>query len=153
MEALARTDSATLVRERIACYPGAVRMPANAVELYIVRDFLTPKECAALIASIVADRVPSPVVSNDPVPSYRTSETCYLYAGPDDVTAVETKLDALTGLDPRYGEGMIILRCDHPVDRNAGIFGNHFVAEADRVRREASVRGDSGNLFGAGWTD
>lgn len=106
LEALARTDSATLVRERIACYPGAVRIPANAVELYIVRDFLTHEECAALIASIEANRVPSPVVSDDPVPSYRTSETCYLYAGPDDVTAVETKLDALTGLDPRYGEAL-----------------------------------------------
>ncbi len=106
LEALARTESATSVREWIACYPGAVRMPANAVELYIVRDFLTSAECAALIASIDANRVPSPVVSDDPVPSYRTSETCYLYPGPDDVTAVETKLDALTGLDPIFGEAL-----------------------------------------------
>jgi hypothetical protein len=49
-----------------------------------------------LIALIDANRVPSPVVSDDPVPSYRTGETCYLYAGPDAV-AVETKLDLPTG--------------------------------------------------------
>ncbi|MEG8052258.1 2OG-Fe(II) oxygenase [Sphingomonas aerolata] len=62
--------------------------------------------CATLIALIDADRVPSPVVADDPRPAYRTSETCYLYAGPDAVTAVETRLDALTGLEPRYGEAL-----------------------------------------------
>jgi prolyl 4-hydroxylase len=105
-DALARSASAGSVRERIACYPNAVRMPASAVELYIVRDFLSAEECAALIALIDANRVPSPVVSDDPVPSYRTSETCYLYAGPDAVTTVEARLDQLTGLDPRYGEAL-----------------------------------------------
>jgi prolyl 4-hydroxylase len=50
-----------------------------------------------LIALIDANRALSPVVSDDPVPSYRTGETCYLYAGPD-AAAVETKLDLPTGL-------------------------------------------------------
>jgi prolyl 4-hydroxylase len=81
-------------------------MPTNGVELYILRNFLTLDECASLIALIDANRVPSPVVSDDPVPSYRTSEACYLYAGPDAVTAVETKLDLLIGLEPRYGEAL-----------------------------------------------
>jgi prolyl 4-hydroxylase len=62
-----------------------------------------------LIALIDANRVPSPVVSDDPVPSYRTGETCYLYAGPDAV-AVETKLDLPAGLEPRYGEALQGLR-------------------------------------------
>lgn len=104
--ALARSESAADVRERIACYPDAVRLPASGMELYVVRNFLTLDECAALIALIDANRVPSPVVSDDPVPSYRTSETCYLYSGPDAVRSVETKLDQLTGLDPRYGEAL-----------------------------------------------
>ncbi len=106
LEALSRAESASAVRDRIACYPKAVRMPANGVELYIVRNFLSLDECAALIASIDANRVPSPVVADSPVPSYRTSETCYLYPGPEAVTAVETRLDALTGLEPRYGEAL-----------------------------------------------
>ncbi len=106
MEALGRSDSAGHVRERIAHYAGAVRIPANDVELYVVRNFLTLEECAALIELIDANRVPSPVVSDDPVPSYRTSETCYLYPGPDAVTAVESKLDDLTGLEPIFGEAL-----------------------------------------------
>jgi prolyl 4-hydroxylase len=106
VEALGRAESAASVREQLACYPGAVRMPANGLELYIVRDFLNPDACAALIALIDSNRVPSPVVSDKPVASYRTSETCYLYAGPDAVTAVESRLDALTGLDPRHGEAL-----------------------------------------------
>lgn len=80
LEALGRADSAAQAREQIMCYPNAVRMPANGNDLYVVRNFLTLDECAALIALIDAGRVPSPVVSDDPVPSYRTSETCYLYA-------------------------------------------------------------------------
>jgi prolyl 4-hydroxylase len=106
LDALGRSDSAALVRERVECYPGAVRMPAGDLELYIVRNFLTAAECTSLIALIDANRVPSPVVADDPVPSYRTSETCYLYAGPSAVDAVETKLDQLTGLDARYGEAL-----------------------------------------------
>ena len=106
VEALARAESAAQVREQILCYPGAVRIPASGIELYIVRNFLPLDVCATLIALIDADRVPSPVVADDPRPAYRTSETCYLYAGPDAVTAVETRLDALTGLEPRYGEAL-----------------------------------------------
>ena len=106
MEALTRADSAIGVRERIACYPDAVRIPANSVELYIVRNFLSVEECDALIALIDDNRVPSPVVADNPVPLSRTSETCYLYAGPGPVTVVETKLDALTGLEPRFGEAL-----------------------------------------------
>lgn len=106
IEALGRADAAARVRDRLLCYPGAVRMPANGMELYIVRDFLTLDECAALIALIEANRVPSPVVGDAPVSSHRTSETCYLYPGPAPVTAVETKLDLLTGLEPRYGEAL-----------------------------------------------
>jgi len=106
VEALGRSSSAERVRERIAAFPDAVRMPANGVELYIVRNFLTRDDCAALVALIDANRVPSPVVSDDPVPSYRTSETCYLYRGPDAVTVVEDRLDLLTGLEPCYGEAL-----------------------------------------------
>ena len=104
MEALGRSDSAARVRERIVHYPGAVRIPASDVELYIVRNFLSLEECAALVALIDADRVPSPVVADDPVPSYRTSETCYLYPGPDAVAVVESKLDELTGIESIFGE-------------------------------------------------
>ena len=43
-------------------------------------------------------------MSDDPVPAFRTSETCYLYPANPAVAAVETRLDALTGIDPIHGE-------------------------------------------------
>ena len=103
-DAWRRSDAAAIVRDRIMSFAGAVRMPANGLELYVIRNFLTPAQCAELIAVIDSDRIPSPVVSDDPVPAYRTSETCYLYPANAVVAAVETGLDRLTGIDPVQGE-------------------------------------------------
>lgn len=103
-EAWGRADAAVAVRDRITEFPGALRMPAKGVELYIVRNFLTLAQCADLTAIIDADRIPSPVVADDPVPAYRTSETCYLRPAETVVAAVETALDELTGIDPVHGE-------------------------------------------------
>lgn len=104
IEASARAEAAALVRDRIAEHPDTVRIPAGDLELSVVRDFLTAEECAALIAIIDANRIPSPVVSDDPVPAYRTSETCYLSPANAVVAAVEARLDALLGIDPVHGE-------------------------------------------------
>jgi prolyl 4-hydroxylase len=103
-EALARSDAAALVREQIADFPGSVRLPARDLEIYVIRDFLTQAQCTELINLIDADRIPSPVVSDDPVPAYRTSETCYLYPVSAVVASVERSLDQLTGIDPVHGE-------------------------------------------------
>jgi len=104
IEASARADAAALVRDQIAEYPDTVRMPAGDLELSVVRDFLTAEECAELITIIDANRIPSPVVSDDPVPAYRTSETCYLSPTDAVVAAVEARLDALLGINPVHGE-------------------------------------------------
>ena len=106
LEALGRSHSARAVREQILDSGTAVRLPVTAVELYVVRDFLTAPQCSQLIAVIDANRVPSPVVSDRPVPVYRTSETCYLYPVEPIVAAVEAQLDRLTGIDPGYGEAL-----------------------------------------------
>jgi prolyl 4-hydroxylase len=103
-EAQGRSDGACLVREQILDSGRAVRLPARGLELYVVRDFLTASQCTQLIAVIDANRIPSPVVSDDPVPAYRTSETCYLYPAEPVVAAVEARLDTLTGIDPVHGE-------------------------------------------------
>ena len=103
-EAADRGDAAVPVRDRISAFPAMARMPAQDLELYVVRNFLQPDLCTALIAIIDASRIPSPVVADDPVPAYRTSETCYLNPVAAAVAAVEAKLAALTGIDPVYGE-------------------------------------------------
>ena len=103
-DAWSRSDAATAVRDHIIDTSGAVRMPVDGLELYVVRDFLTAAQCTALIEIIDANRIPSPVVADAPEPAYRTSETCYLYPAEPAVAAVEAALDALTGIDPVYGE-------------------------------------------------
>jgi len=103
-EAWSRNDAAAKVRAEIASFPGVVRLPAAGLELYVVPNFLTAGQCAELIALIDADRIPSPVTSDNPMPTWRTSETCYLQPGSPVVAAVETRLDGLTGIDPVYGE-------------------------------------------------
>jgi len=103
-EAWGRADAAEIVRETIASFPAVVQIPTPSLELYIIRDFLTAGQCAELIAIIDANRIPSPVVSDDPVPPFRTSETCYLYPGAAVAAAVEAKLDEVTGIDPVHGE-------------------------------------------------
>jgi prolyl 4-hydroxylase len=103
-EAWARGDAAILVGEEIESFLGAVRLPTASLELYVIPSFLTHVQCAALIALIDADRIPSPVVADDPVPAYRTSETCYLQPGHAVVAATEERLEQLTGIDPVYGE-------------------------------------------------
>ena len=103
-EARARSDAAVAVRDAILDAGNVLAMPVKAIELYVLRDFLTVAQCAELIAFIDANRIPSPVVADDPVPAYRTSETCYLYPHDTVVAAVESALDRLTGIDPIYGE-------------------------------------------------
>lgn len=103
-DAWTRSDAATAVRDHIFDNAGAVSMPVDGLELYVVRDFLTARQCAQLIGIIDANRVPSPVVADAPMPAYRTSETCYLYPAEPAVAAVETALAALTGIDPVFGE-------------------------------------------------
>ena len=104
VDAHGRDDAAYVVREQLLDGGRAVKLPATSLELYVVRDFLTASQCARLIAVIDANRIPSPVVSDDPVPAYRTSETCYLYPSEPVVAEVEARLDALTGIDPVHGE-------------------------------------------------
>ena len=103
-EAWSRADAAIGIRDRIAGFADCRRMPAADFELYLIRDFLTLAECAALIAIIDAGRIPSPVVSDDPIPAYRTSETCYLYPAEPVVARIGARIDQLTGIEAVHGE-------------------------------------------------
>ena len=41
--------------------PGIQKVPTPRMELYILRNFLTPEECARFVEKIDADRRPSPI--------------------------------------------------------------------------------------------
>jgi prolyl 4-hydroxylase len=95
---------AQAVRASIARSPGIMQLPAANLEVYARRDFLTKEECDGLIALIDADREPSGILSDNPDPDFRTSESCNLNPHLPFVKAIEAKIAALTGIEAPYGE-------------------------------------------------
>ncbi len=84
--------------------PGVQRVPSDKLELFQVRGFLSPKESAALIGHIDAERRPSTLADPNGDAYFRTSETCDLAPELEVVKDLEAKLFALGGIDPAHGE-------------------------------------------------
>ncbi|WCT73664.1 2OG-Fe(II) oxygenase [Sphingomonas naphthae] len=82
----------------------AQRVPSPRIEMFLRRDFLSPEECAGLIALIDAGRRPSTITDDIGVAYYRTSETCDLDRADPLVAAIDARLAAFAGLDPALGE-------------------------------------------------
>jgi prolyl 4-hydroxylase len=74
------------------------RVPTRALDLFILRDFLNPAACTALIERIDARRRPSEISDDIGIANYRTSETCDLDWRDPLVAEVDTKIANLLGL-------------------------------------------------------
>jgi prolyl 4-hydroxylase len=90
----------------LASQPGVQRVPSPKLDLFIRRAFLSPEECAPLVAMIEAQRRPSTIADDLGDPAFRTSETCDLAATDPHVALLDARITALTGLDPAHGEPM-----------------------------------------------
>jgi prolyl 4-hydroxylase len=90
----------------LANQPGVQRVPSPKLDLFIRRAFLSPEECAPLVAMIEAQRRPSTIADDLGDPAFRTSETCDLAATDPHVALLDARITALTGLDPAHGEPM-----------------------------------------------
>jgi prolyl 4-hydroxylase len=66
--------------------------------LFILRDFLDPETCAALIERIDARRHPSKISDDIGIENYRTSETCDLDWRDSLVAQVDSRIADLLGL-------------------------------------------------------
>ena len=84
--------------ERLAATPGVQRVPTRELELFVVRDFLDPAICAALIERIDERRRPSEVADDVGIANFRTSETCDLDWRDPVVGEVDHRISALLGL-------------------------------------------------------
>ena len=102
--ALYRMQIGTYVRERVLKTPNAFKIPAQGLDIFVVREFLTPQECAAVIELIDKDRVPSGLLAPSADPEFRTSESCNLRLEDKANQMVEAKINRLTGIDPTHGE-------------------------------------------------
>lgn len=92
------------VIERLRKASGVQRVPNARISLFMKRDFLNAGECAALTARIDAERRPSTIADAGGDRYFRTSETCDLRAEEPLARLVVTRLGALTGIDPVFGE-------------------------------------------------
>jgi prolyl 4-hydroxylase len=89
---------------RLAATAGVQRVPTRDVELFIVRGFLDPATCAALIDRIDAQKRPSDIVDDTGIANFRTSQTCDLDSADPVVSKVERKISDLLGLALNHGE-------------------------------------------------
>jgi prolyl 4-hydroxylase len=83
---------------------GVQRVPTRDLELFIIRGFLDPATCAALIERIDARRRPSDIADDLGIANFRTSETCDLDSSDPVVGEVDCRIAALLGLPPENGE-------------------------------------------------
>lgn len=83
---------------RLGAAPGVQRVPTRELELFVVRNFLDPATCAALIERIDAKRRPSGIADDIGIANFRTSETCDLDWRDPVVDEVERKISDLLGI-------------------------------------------------------
>lgn len=89
---------------RLAARPEAERVVAVNLDMFVVRNFLSPDECAALVAMIDADVKPSTLLTGGANISLRTSETCRLSSREPLVAEVERRMVELLGIPLSHSE-------------------------------------------------
>jgi prolyl 4-hydroxylase len=92
------------VARRLARNPMGFKIPSADIDIFVIRDFLTAKECAGLVRLIDRERIPSRLLAPSSDPDFRTSESCNLSPNDPLVMQVESKISALTGIEPDHGE-------------------------------------------------
>jgi len=90
--------------QNLARAAGVQRVPTRELELFIVRSFLDPATCAALIERIDARKRPSDIVDDTGIAHFRTSETCDLDSADPVVAKVERRISDLLALPLDQGE-------------------------------------------------
>jgi prolyl 4-hydroxylase len=90
--------------QRLAAAAGVQRVPTRELELFIVRGFLDPDACTALMERIDERRRPSEIADDLGHADFRTSETCDLDWHDPLVGAVDRKIAELLGLPLGAGE-------------------------------------------------
>ena len=83
---------------------GAQKVPSKALDLFIRKRFMTPEECAEIVARVDARRRPSEIADDQGYEAYRTSETCDLDKADPVVAAIDARICEYMGIDSQYGE-------------------------------------------------
>jgi prolyl 4-hydroxylase len=89
---------------RLATMAGVRRVPHRALQQFMLPRFLSADECAALVAMIETEHVPSTITDDIGDAAFRTSSTCNLDHRIPMVADIDDRLCALAGIPPSHGE-------------------------------------------------
>jgi prolyl 4-hydroxylase len=92
------------VKARLLRNPKALKVDCEGLDLFVVRDVMSPAACTALMHVIDTDLIPSGLMLPHPDPDFRTSQSCNLMPTEPRVVALEKKLDEVMGIQPEHGE-------------------------------------------------
>jgi len=99
-----RTEIGSWVSQRLQKRPDTLKLPSTDLEIFVVRNFLSPKECGDLVARIDAHRQPSGLLGDATDPEFRTSESCNMSPADPAVIAIEARITELMGIQAPHGE-------------------------------------------------
>lgn len=89
---------------KLAAVPGVQRHPNSALDLFVLRNWLNPEDCASFCSMIDARRRPSTISDDQGIANFRTSETCDLSSTDPLVCKVRSGLSALLGIPDSHAE-------------------------------------------------
>ena len=92
------------VKARLLRDPKALRIDCEALDLFVVRNVMSPAECERLMEIIDQDLTPSQLMSPPPEPDFRTSQSCHLNPHEPEIAALEGRFHEVMGIQPELGE-------------------------------------------------
>lgn len=92
------------VRAKLDAEPSAERVSAQGIDMYVVHGFMSPEECAEMVALVDLDLKPSQIFRSTADPEFRTSLTCNLPRAQPLVLAVEQRMANLLGIPLEQSE-------------------------------------------------
>lgn len=116
------TTPADSTRAHLLATPGIQRVPSPQLDLFILRRFLEPALCEALIDQIEAQHRPSTIADDLGDTAFRTSSTCDLDPAGAGMAELEARFTAVSGIAPAFGE---------PVQGQRYEVGQEFKAHTD----------------------
>ena len=95
---------ARTVNAKLQATPGAQRLPARGLDIYVVPNFMSEAERRDLVQRSDRTLLPSTVLGEFPDPDYRTSRSGNLDPHDPFVIGIDRRIANLLGLDPKLGE-------------------------------------------------
>jgi len=97
-------DLGQRARRQLSRVPAVQAITQGGMTVYALPQFLSAEECAVMIALI--DAYPSTLYSGTEREGFRTSYSCDLPRANPLLAAVDARICAVLGMDPRHGESI-----------------------------------------------